>query len=58
MIFVRRYMSDKVHRLRPISEHTYCGKPNIGQRMKKPTKVGRCEACRKVYEKEKGMGVR
>lgn len=51
-IFVRRYMSDRAHRLLT-ADTTYCGrKALLGERLRRVSKLGRCEPCEDRYEVE------
>ena len=50
VMFIRRYLADRVHRLRD-HDTTYCGlKANVtGERMAKSTLLGRCHQCEKIF---------
>ena len=49
-VFVRRYMSDRAHRLLT-DETAYCGKRcELGERLSTVAKLARCETCERAYE--------
>jgi hypothetical protein len=49
--FVRRYMSDRAHRLLT-DDRAYCGKAMThGDRLAAVAKLGRCESCEDAFER-------
>jgi hypothetical protein len=52
MTFIRRYMSDRAHRLKT-EDTTYCNRvANRGERMARPPKLGRCDVCEDCYRRQ------